>query len=161
MKLYEINAALEGLLEQVDSETGELTCDLEALSDLMLARDEKLEGLALYVKNVGAEAEAIKAEEKALAERRKVLENKAERAKKFLSEFLSGEKFQTPKVAVSWRKSEAVELGDSFMVWAREQDKFLRWKDPEPDKTAIKAAIKAGEVIPGAELVSRQSMTIK
>ena len=101
MKLYEINAALEALLEQVDEETGELTCDMEQLEALSLERDEKLEGLALYCKNAAAEAEAIKAEEKTLAERRKRLENRAERARTFLSEQLCGEKFTTPKVAVS------------------------------------------------------------
>lgn len=161
MKLYEINAALEALLEQVDEETGELTCDMEQLEALSLERDEKLEGLALYCKNAAAEAEAIKAEEKNLAERRKRLENRAERAKAFLSEQLCGEKFTTPKVAVSWRKSEAVELGPEFLPWALEKDAYLRYKDPEPDKAMLKTALKAGEQIPGAALVTRSSMTIK
>lgn len=161
MTLYSINAALEELLNQQDPETGELTCDLDQLDALMMERGEKLEGLALYVKNADAEAKAIREEEKALAERRRSLENKAERAKGFLAEQLAGEKFSTPKVAVSWRKSEAVELGPEFLPWALEKDAYLRYKDPEPDKAMLKTALKAGEQIPGAELVTRQSMTIK
>lgn len=162
MRIWEINEALEALLEQVDPETGELTCDLEQLEALTIAREEKLEGLALYVKNLTAEAEAIRNEEKTLAERRKALENKAARAKTFLEEQLAGEKFQTPKVAVSWRKSEAVELSMSFTPWAMEHaDDLLRYREPEPDKAAIKAAIKAGRDLTGAELVTRQSMQIK
>lgn len=160
MKLYEINAQLEALLEQVDPETGELTCDLGALEELAVAREEKLEGLALYCKNLSAEAEAIRSEEKTLAERRKVAENKAARAKAFLADQLAGEKFQTPRVAVSWRKSEAVELGMGFFA-TDANERFLKYKEPEADKTAVKAALKAGEPVPGAELVTRINMQIR
>ena len=62
MTLYEINAELLALLEQVDEETGELTCGLDQLEALSIARDEKLEGLALYCKNLSAEADAIRLE---------------------------------------------------------------------------------------------------
>ncbi len=160
MTLYEIDAQLEGLLEQVDPETGELLCDLEQLEALSLERDRKLENLALYVKNQDAEAKAIREEEKALADRRRGLERKAERAKDFLARMLAGEKFTTPKVAVSWRKSEAVEIGMSFFS-ADANERFLRYKEPDPDKAAIKAALKAGEKITGAELVTNLNMTIK
>lgn len=160
MRLYEINAALEELLNQQDPETGELICDMDALEALSIERDEKLEGLALYCKNLTAEAEAIRNEEKTLAERRRSLENKAERAKGFLAEQLAGEKFSTPKVAVSYCKSEQVEVSMSFFT-EESNERFLRYKDPEADKTAIKAAIKAGETIPGAELVSKMNMSIK
>lgn len=162
MRLYEINAALEELLNQQDPETGELTCDLDQLDTLMMERDEKLEGLALYCKNADAEAKAIREEEKTLAERRRSLENKAERAKGFLAEQLAGEKFTTPKVAVSWRKSQAVQLDDDFLPWAKQYgDRYLSYKDPDPDKKAIAAALKAGEAVPGAELVTNLNMQIK
>lgn len=160
MKLFEINAALEELLNQQDPETGELTCDLDQLDALMMERDEKLEGLALYCKNADAEAKAIREEEKALAERRRSLENKAERAKGFLAEQLAGEKFSTPKVAVSYRKSEQVEVSMAFFT-EESNNRFLRFKDPEADKTAIKNALKAGETVPGAEIVSKTNMILK
>ena len=163
MRLYEINAALEALLEQVDPETGELTCDMETLETLTLARDEKLEGLALYCKNCDAEAKAIREEEKTLAERRRVLENKAARAKTFLEEQLAGEKFQTAKVAVNYRSSKAVEITDeeSFWAYAFKHPGFIRQKQPEADKTAIGAALKNGQEIPGAELIEKLNMSIK
>lgn len=163
MRLYEINAALEELLNQVDPETGELVCDMDALEALSIEREEKLEGLALYCKNLTAEAEAIRNEEKALAERRRSLENKAERAKGFLAEQLSGEKFSTPKVAVSYRTSKAVEITDeeSFWAYAFKHPGFIRQKQPEADKTAIGAALKNGQEIPGAELIEKLNMSIK
>lgn len=160
MKLYEINAALEELLNQQDPETGELTCDLEQLEALMMERDERLEGLALYIKNSDAEVKAIRDEEKALAERRRSLENKAERAKGFLMEQLAGEKFTTPRVIVSYRKSEQVVVSMAFFT-EESNERFLRFKDPEADKTAIKNALKAGETVPGAELVSNTNMILK
>lgn len=162
MRLYDINATLEALLDAVDPDTGELLCDLEELEALIMARDEKLESVALYIKNRAAEAEAIKAEKLALAQRQKVAENKAERARRFLAEMLAGEKFTSPRVAVSWRKSQAVELGADFLPWARQYgDQYLSYRDPEPDKKAIGAALKAGQEIPGAELVTNLNMQIK
>ena len=75
---------------------------------------------------------------------------------------LAGEKFTTPKVAVSWRKSQAVQLDDDFLPWAKQYgDQFLLYKDPDPDKKAIAAALKAGEAVPGAELVMNLNMQIK
>ena len=38
---------------------------------------------------------------------------------------------------------------------------FLKLREPELDKTAVKKAIKAGEEIPGCALVTRQNLTIK
>ena len=160
MKLYEINEALEALLNEVDPETGELVCDMDALEALTLARDEKLEGLALYIKNEIAEAEAIESEAEKLKARAKAAKAKAERAKSFLVQQLGGEKFQTARVAVSYRKSEQVEIGMGF--FANEgNERFFKFKEPDADKAAIKAALKAGEIIPGAELVSKLNMQIK
>lgn len=164
MRLYEINAELESLLEQVDPETGELTCDLDALEALTIAREEKLEGLALAVKNYESDAAAIREEEKSLAERRKALENKAARAKDFLQTELNGETMTTPRVAVNYRSSKAVELGNEFYTWIYENpdaEDYIRRKEPEPDKTKISKALKSGVTIPGATLIERVNMTIK
>jgi len=50
---------------------------------------------------------------------------------------------------------EAVTLLPDFMPWAEQTGRrdLLRFKPPEPDKTAIKAAIKGGEAVPGAAIV--------
>lgn len=160
LRLYEIDAAIEDLLEQEDPETGELLCDYEQLEALMMARETKLENVALYIKNKTAEAEAIKQEKLALEKRQQQANRKIERAKAFLEQYLAGQKLVTPRVAVSWRKSEVVELGMGFFS-TDVNERFLRYRDPEPDKAAIKAALKAGEDVPGAELVARQNMQIK
>ena len=40
-------------------------------------------------------------------------------------------------------------------------ESFLRYKEPEADKTAIKEAIKAGQKVAGATLVPSTSVIIK
>jgi hypothetical protein len=152
MKLYEIN---EAILNCVDPETGE--ADPEKLDELMLMREEKLEGLALWVKDLKAEADAIKAEEKALAERRQAKERKAESIKAYLEKVLAGQKFETSKAVCSFRKGQKVEIIDLDKI----PDDYLRYSKPTADKTAIKAAIKDGINIEGAELVDSVTMSIK
>jgi len=158
MKLYEINAALAELLNQVDPETGELMVDGAALDALMIQRGEKLEGMALTVKNLDAEASAIKAEESALSERRKKIEKHRDSLKGYLQTQLAGEKLETARVAVLYRKSKSVDILPSF--WDSPNPAFLR-QTVEPDKKKIMDALKAGATIPGTAIVEKQSMTIK
>ena len=158
--LFEINKDLEQLLTAVDDETGELQIDDAALEALMLERSEKLEGMALLCKDWAAEAAAIRDEEKALAERRQRLERNAERMKARLQDALAGEKLETPRVAVSYRKSKTCEIDES-VFWQYAAEAFIRYRDPEPNKTAITAALKDGGIVPGATLIEKFSMTIK
>lgn len=153
MNLYEINDAI---MECVDMETGEII-DAEKLSDLQMTFDDKVENIALWIKNLLSDAEAIKAEKDALAKREKVCRNKAESLKQYLAGALAGDKFSTPRVAVSWRKSEAVEVTDALTIPAQ----YWKQKDPEIDKMGIKKALKAGEVIDGAKLVTNLNIQIK
>ncbi len=163
MTIYEIDQEIQKIVDMgVHPETGELLFDPEALDELIMERERKIENLALAYKNMLAEARAIKAEEMNLKARREFTEAKAERAREYLDYILAGEKFSTPKVAVSYRKSKKLQLADGFVGWAMENaPDFLRYKDPEPDKTAITNALKAGQEITGAELVESQNMTIK
>ncbi len=158
--LYEIDKDLEQILTQVDEETGELVIDDVALDALMLERTQKLEGMACLVKNWDAEAAAIRAEEKALAERRQRLEKNAERMKQRLQDALAGEKLETARCAVSYRKTRSVEI-DEALFWENPAEMFIRYKEPEVNKKAVTDALKDGAIIPGAALVEKVSMTIK
>lgn len=158
MNIYEIDAAI---LSLVDEETGEIK-DFEEFANLQMERETKVENIALWYKNLIAEGKAIREEEKTLAERRRICENKAERLKAYLSEILQGNKFKTAKVAVSYRKSTAVDIEPDFIEWAKNKaDDLLIYKMPEPNKTAIKDALKAGAGIPFASIVERQNISIK
>ena len=162
MTLYEIDAGIQELLSEVDPETGELITDYAALDALLMEREAKIENIVLFIKNLSSDVRELKAEEAALAERRKKAEKKAERLREYVSHALGGERFQTPRCCVSFRKSTALELGEGFTEWAKEHaDTLLRYKEPEPDKAAIKAALAGGAEIPEAKLVQNTTMTIK
>lgn len=154
--LYELNRAIADFDLEIDEETGEVL-NLAGLDALEMERDAKIENIALWIKDLNAEAAMIKAEEDALAKRRKTEENKAERLKNYLSGFLAGEKFKTPKVAISYRASESVELTGEPEDLPPE---FLRQKW-EAKKTDIKKALKAGRMVPGAVLVEKQNIQIR
>lgn len=153
MKLYEIN---QSILECIDSETGEII-DADKLNDLQIARDEKLENLALWYKDLLAEANALKEEKEAFAEREKAAKNKAESLKNYLSYALNGENFKTTKCALSFRKSEKTVIDDIYSI----PESYLKYAEPKADLTEIKKAIKNGEEIKGAHLEETQNIQIK
>lgn len=157
MKLYEIPGEITDLL---DPETGEIT-DEEALGKLLRKWNNGVEWLALEVKNSLAEAEALKKEKEAFAARQKTAENRAKSLKNYLGFLLNGEKFKTDRVQISWRRSEQVQTDDQFLLWAQENNAFLRWKEPEVDRAALKDALKQGIEVPHAVLVENQNIQIK
>ena len=158
MKLYEIDNAI---LDCIDTETWEII-DIDKLNELQLERDTKIENVACWIKDLKAEAEAIKAEKLALAERQKSAENKAESLKKWLAYALDGEKFKTARCSVSFIKTESVEVTEEGLeALMKGHDELLTYKAPEPNKTAIKQAIKDGLNVAGVQLVQNVSTIIK
>lgn len=157
LSIYEIEQEIMAL---VDPETGEIT-DYDALDKLNMAREEKIENIAMWIKNLSAEAKAIREEEKNLAERRRASETKAESLSKYLDRTLVGEKFSTAKVCVSYRKSTAVEIADEEAFIKAADITYLVPQAPKIDKKAITEALKLGTVINGAELVERNNIQIK
>lgn len=151
--LYEIS---EEILNCVDMETGEII-DTEKLRELQMEFDDKVEGIALWIKNLLSDAAAIKEEKDKLAERQRVCENKAKSLKEYLSVFLGGQKFKTPKVSISYRKSKSVDVKDITVL----PEEYLKYSEPTANKTEIKKAIESGIDVPGCEIVESQNMQIK
>lgn len=153
MNLYEIDSAI---MDCVDMETGEII-DMEALEDLQMKRDQKIENIGCWIKNLLADAKALKEEKDNLAARQKAAENKAASLKAFLSSYLNGEKFKTAKVAISYRKSDSVDIAEGAVI----PEEYLKYSDPTPDKIGLKAALKAGEKFPGISIVTSSNIQIK
>ena len=152
--LYEIN---QDILDCVDLETGEIL-DVEGLEALQMEREQKLENIACFIKNLDSDAAAFAAEEKAFAERRKAAERKADSLREYLTQALQGEKFSTSRCAVSFRVSEAVEITEEILVPYAYMTEKRTW---QPNKTAIKTALKAGEEIDGCQLVKRYNINVR
>lgn len=162
MTLYEINGLIENVLANCyDPETGEIYDEemMVQYDSLQMAKEEKVENIVCFIKNLTADANAIREEEKALASRRQAALRKAEHLQSYLQFCLQGEKFNSPKGSVSYRKSQKVEIDGNRLFEIPER--YLRYKDPEPDKTAIKEALKGGQAVPGCKLVDNVSMIIK
>lgn len=161
MSIYEID---QKILSLVDLETGEIM-DNAAFDELQMERETKLENIACWIKNLVADGAALRAEEVALAERRKRVERKVERLKSYLAEALGGEKFETARCSVTFRKTTKVEINDAHSAaeWCEEQGHLgvVVYSAPTVSKTELAKLLKAGEVIPGAELVENLSMGVK
>lgn len=154
MKLYEIDAEI---MACVDPETGEII-DPEKLEQLQLERDFKIEGVALWVKNLKSDLNELEAERKAFQEREKQTKAKIENLSKWLTRALNGENFQTSKIAISFRSSEAVEITDESAI----PKNYIRKKvELVPDKMAIKIALKSNSDVPGAALIQNKNIQIK
>lgn len=153
MKLYEID---EKILECVDSETGEII-DPEKLNELQIAKDEKIESLGLWYKDLLAEVKALKEEKEVFAEREKRAKNKAESIKNYLDYVLNGEGFKTPKCLISFRKSKKTVVDDLSLISA----KYLTFSEPKANLTEIKKAIESGEKVSGAHIEESNNIQIK
>ena len=158
MNLYEIDSEI---LKCINEETGEIT-DFEMFNQLQIDRNVKIENIACYIKNLESDAEQIKLEIKSLTEREKVASNKADKLKTYLSEILQGEKFSSPKVAVTFRASQIVEVDEKFIEWAKKNaKKYLSYSEPKVDKAFVKDEIKSGKTFKFARIVDKKNISIK
>lgn len=158
--LYQINEELQNLMEnlQVNEETGEV--DFSAIEANECAFKDKAEAVALYIKSEKAFSEQMKAEEDALAKRRKSHEVHVENLKNYLAGCLLSrgmETLETPRVKVALRSSTVCEvdmeaLGDEWKIEST---------NVTADKRKIAEALKDGQEIAGAALVEKVGVTIK
>ena len=160
MTLWEIDKRISDILEigmHIDEKTGEVFLP-EDIDSLNIERDEKIEGIALNIKNLKAEADAIHAEIERLKDREESKKKKADRLAQYLASVLCGKKFETAKTSLFFRKSSVVQISDELLV----PEEFMKIKtEKKPDKTAIANWIKSGNFIPGCELIEKQNLQIK
>jgi hypothetical protein len=124
----------------------------------------KATNVAMFVRNLEASAEQIKLAEKAMAERRKSIENKAESIKRYLKDNMQRTgitKIECPYFALSIKKNPpSVIIDDPAAI----PTKFMVTPPappPAPDKAAIKSALQAGEVVEGAHIEQGERLEIK
>lgn len=183
MKLYEIPDVMRQFLAAY--EDGEIP--EEAFADTLESIEGdfvmKLDDCACAYKGVLADANEIKAEADALLARYKAKKAQADKLaayidlqlKRMAGFGIKPDKIETPRNVLTYRTSEAVDVPDaeSVVLWIQahdgelvgdvtvDSDKLLKWKEPELSKTEIKAALKAGLVIPGAAVKKSFNLQIK
>ena len=166
MQLYKIDDAIRQAIELgTDPETGELL-SVDEVEALLVERSTKIENIACWIKNLKSDLTALKAERDTFNQRIKQTQNKLDSLTSYLEFCLNGEKFESDKCKVSYRRSESVEISEQnmneFISWAQSNnDSVLRYKAPEVDKTAVKELLNKGVDIPFAALVTKNNIQIK
>lgn len=168
--LYEIQTQyrdlinlMESILSDPNPET--LDADMANLNNLMAINAEefqaKADAYAAVIREQEAHAEALQEEASRMVALAKQKKSRAEYLTQRIAFAMQEQgisKADTAHFRMSFRNSQAVEVSDQDAI---PQD-YMRTKTViEPDKIAIKAALKQGHVIPGTALIDRQSLQIK
>ncbi len=158
--LYELSLEMIEIIEQAEQEAinndGEISEVLASAIEWKSSTYEgKIENTIKYIKNLEAEAEALKAEKARIAHRQKVAENKAERLKKYLGD-CNAVGFSCVAGEVKSRTSKVVEV----LPLVDLADEYLRYKS-EPNKSVIKKALEDGIEIDGARLIDSVKVSVK
>jgi len=164
LRLYELTEELEALDGLIDSWAAHHEGDItdfplnDELDRLEGEKKEKLLNLALYIKSLVAEAKAFKEEKSRLQAKERTINNKIERLKGYLEYNIEeGEKIESTKATISWRKSSRVVIEcmlDSLPEEYIKVEKSARLKD-------LEQAIKKGEEFEGVSIKKFQNLQIK
>lgn len=163
MKLLEINRAILDVLEKgftTSDETGEIfeTEDLDALE---MAFEDKIDGIAYYIKNEETMIQQLKEESKSLAQRAKYHEGHVNWMKRYVLNALLARdmtKLETVKNNITTRKSTYVDIKDEEDLPRKYLTKTVSLK---PDRKAIKEVLDSGKKVRGAELAERVNIYFK
>ena len=197
MKLYELTEMYSDLFNQFDAinewepdtnadgmpidDDGNIIANVDAYRNKMLTAwfdtltgiegefDEKAESIAIYYRQLLAEAKMLKSEKAAIAKRQSQKEKQAESLKTYLfksMQALGRQKIDMPRAVMSLKKNAPSLVIDdeiSFVEWAEEHnlDHLLKYSMPEVKKNDVKALCKKGEEIPFVHMESKQSLSIK
>ncbi len=160
--MYQIRADHMALIDEIEQNEGELTPELEqALSLTNEQFQQKAVSYGYVIKHFDDDINTIQAEIKRLS----LIEDAYQRRKELFKERLSNamidfgfEKITTPLLTLSFRKSESVEITNKDLI----PEVYNMTKvEINPNKSAIKQAIKDGATVPGAQIVVKQNLQIK
>lgn len=166
MTLYDITGTYLELMEISDELPEDAVRD--TLEGISAEFDDKADNLACVIKNLLADAEAIKAESDKLSERAKAKKTRAENLTDYLKtqmQTMGKRKLETPRNELSLKTTPpSVKIADegAFISWAEKNNTdLLSIKPPVPNKTNIKNAIKNGLEIDGVALESGERLSIR
>ncbi|MBQ8396672.1 MAG: siphovirus Gp157 family protein [Clostridia bacterium] len=167
--LYTIETALLSLFDRIDE--GEVSAEdaADTVEALELEYEAAIDGAATRVKELLANAEAIKAEIETLMARRTAKVEQAERYRQLILESLrrlDKTKVETPRNCVAIRRNPpkvVIENEAVFIDWARHlaPDLLTRNETYKPNRDAIKDAIEHGEAVPDVHIEQGESLRIK
>lgn len=162
--LYEVAAQHRDLVARLMDTQDDQIAIADTIEAESYPLEVKAQNVAYAARNLESLAEQIKAAEKQMAERRKAIENRAMHIREYIKtsmEIAGVQKIDCPHFSISIKKNPAsVDVFEPSLIPAE----FMRQPEPPPpaiDKTAIKAAIKAGKEVPGAILAQGTRLDIR
>jgi tRNA G18 (ribose-2'-O)-methylase SpoU len=161
--LYSAAASVRELLEQIDSETGELPEGFEQARALVAT---KAQACAAFVLENDAQAEFVELHAKSLLDRVRTARKRSQWLRQYLGSHMAAAGVMSIK-SDDGTFSAKLEIGrdESVDVWdvAQIPADYMReiTAKTEPDKTLIKKAIKDGFEVPGAKLIAKDRLTIR
>ena len=159
MNLYEMTEAARQLYDMFAA--GDIP--KEAVTDTLesLGVEDKIEDYCHVIGQLNADVVMLDNEIERLKAKKESANKGIDRMKAALSAYMQAtgkEKEKAGTFSLSFRKSEAVVIKDEHAL----PTEYVKVKTTTaPDKTAIKNAIKSGEVVPGAELQVNKNLQIK
>lgn len=159
--LFNIQKEYIQLLSQIEEAEGEITPEIDQALQFTAQKLQDEGGeIGAVIKTLEYWEDTIEKELKRLDG----LKVKAKRGKELLKNRLSQamqqfgiERIESNTITISFRKSEGVEILDESAIPAA----YFEPQPPKLSKTLIKDAIKAGKLVPGAEITQRQNIQIK
>lgn len=161
LSLYQMTADYLAAMDDLRN----LDMDEQALADTIegLTGELAIKGanVAAFALNLEAEADALRAAEKRMAERRKALEKKAEAMRAYLLSNMQAAEIKEIKALDGSFRARVMAGRDSVHIddEAKIPVEYLRVKK-EVDKTLISQALKDGYDVPGVHLERKASLKI-
>lgn len=150
------------LVSSVDEETGEVDVDIaSALANVQGSFEEKAISTATVSRMLGNTVDEVSKEIDRLKRLKVHLEREDGRVKEYLKkamELTGTEKVQGISASISFRQSEQTVIDNEEEL----PEEYITVKTTyTPNKTAIKAAIKAGKDVPGAHIETVKNLQIR
>ena len=155
---HEIGNVL-AVVEELDEER--YPTALEYLEELGIQEQDKVDAICFAVRRRKADIDFLKAEEKRLKQRRQAAEKRLQEFREYLCWVMEQgglESLRGRKGAMWIRETASVEITDMDQLPAELVETKVQFSPRKPD---IAKLLKDGQVVPGAELNSTKSLTIK
>lgn len=168
--LYELTGDFLSLMDMLYDEDVDEESFLEACEAIEMQIEDKADGYAKIIKSIDADVAGIDAELKRLGSRKAGLKNRQKQLKENLEgtmKAMGKTKFRTGLFSFGIQKnppSVKVEDEPAFIAYCQRNGRevFLKYRDPEINKTELKNAIlKNGEAIDGVEVAQGESLRIR
>lgn len=161
--LYEIADQYLQVLDKIENAENDNSVN-NLLDSIGTDLKEKATNVAMYIRNLEANAASIKEAEKQMADRRKAMEAKADRIKEYLLENM--QRTGITKIECPYFKIAVRDNPESLVVDIAAQipdEYFNQPPPPEPvlDKVRLKKDLQLGVIVDGCKLVRKQRVEIK